>query len=60
MQRAGSADELQNFLADAVHIDGQRHATEADEGETQFFFPHASAFSLAEVSGQGTTGYRMP
>jgi hypothetical protein len=37
---AGGADEFQDLLADAVHIDGERNPAEAHQRNTQFLLPH--------------------
>ena len=36
VQRARGAHELQDFLADAMHVDGERNAAEADERNAKF------------------------
>ena len=36
VQRARRAHQLQNLLADAVHVDGERNAAEADERNAKF------------------------
>ena len=37
VQRARGANELEDFLADAVDIDGKRNAAEADQRNAEFF-----------------------
>ena len=43
VQRARGAHELQDLLADAVHVDGERHAAEADERNAKFFLAQGAA-----------------
>jgi hypothetical protein len=38
MQRARGAHQFQDFLGDAVHIDGERNAAEANERNAKFLF----------------------
>ncbi|OFX04781.1 MAG: hypothetical protein A3D94_02790 [Alphaproteobacteria bacterium RIFCSPHIGHO2_12_FULL_66_14] len=40
MQRRGGADELQDFLGDAVHVDGERNAAEAHQSEAELLLLH--------------------
>ena len=40
VEPARGADELQDLLADAVHVHGERDAAEADERDAKLFFPH--------------------
>ncbi len=42
VQRARGADEFQDFLADAMHIDGERHAAEAHQRNAKFFLAQGS------------------
>jgi hypothetical protein len=41
MQRDRGPDELQDLLADAVHIDRERHPAEEDQRKTKLFLPQA-------------------
>jgi hypothetical protein len=41
MQRARGAHQLQDFLGDAVHIDGERNAAEANERNPKFLLAQA-------------------
>ena len=43
---AGGADELQDFLGHAVHVDGKRNAAVADKRDPEFLFLHGPAASL--------------
>jgi hypothetical protein len=47
VQGARGAHQLQNFLADAVHIDGERDAAEADERYAKFLLAHDRGLNLA-------------
>ncbi len=38
MQRARCAHQFQDFLGDAVHVDGKRNAAEADQRDAKFLF----------------------
>src|SRR5262249_16453065 len=40
VQRARGAHELQYLLADAVHVDRERNAAEADERNAKFLLAH--------------------
>ncbi len=40
VQRRGGAHELQDLLADAMHVDGERNAAKADESNAELFFSH--------------------
>ncbi len=43
MQRRGGAHELEDFLADPMHVDGERNAAEADERDAQLLLAHGTA-----------------
>ena len=42
VQRARGADQLEDFLADAMHVDGERNAAEADQRNAKFFLAQSS------------------
>ena len=43
VQRARGAHQLEDFLADAVHVDGERNAAEADERNAKFLLAQGPA-----------------
>jgi len=51
VQLAGGSDELEDFLADAVHVHGERNAAEADERDAKLFFPHEAAPGRVVTTG---------
>ena len=42
VKRRGTPHQLEDFLADAVHVDGERNAAEADERDAKFLLAHES------------------
>src|SRR5262249_25806536 len=50
VQRAGGADELQDLLADAMHVDGERDAAEADERNAKLLFTHGPSWRPASAA----------
>ncbi len=42
MKRRRPSHQLKNFLADAMHVDGERNAAETDERDAKFLLAHGS------------------
>src|SRR5262249_34894691 len=67
VQRARAAHELQDLVADAMHVDGERDAAEADQRNAQFLLAQRSTpkglfpelFTTPAMS-QGISGTQNP
>ena len=50
VQGAGSTHELEDLLADAVHVDGERNAAEANQRNAEFLLAHEASPNLSRAS----------
>ena len=60
VERGRGADELQDLLADAMHVDGERHAAEEHQRQAKFLLAHpvtrpASSETLSRPARVGRT-----
>jgi hypothetical protein len=62
VKRTRGANELENLLADTMHVDGERNAAEANKGYPQFLLAHRGySMVLARVvRGEAAVGWRKP
>ena len=46
MQGCRGADQLQDLLADPMHVHGQRNAAETNQRDAQLLFPHENSWRM--------------